>query len=100
MDFLKNIIINLKATGVSAVMCVWILAVMMLGMVGNPTLGDRALTILMIVGIAFLGGLAQNTMPTLPATQKPSLPPKKDSVQNANQIEDGNSKKNIEIGRS
>jgi hypothetical protein len=87
MDFLKNIIINLQATNVSAVMCTWILAVMMLGLFGTSALADHALTVFLVIGAAFLGGLAQNTTPTLPAAQNPTLPPKKDSVQNANQIE-------------
>ncbi len=64
MDKLQNLVINLKATGPAAVICVWILAVMFLGLYGTGTYASSALSILTIAGTMILITLAQNTAKT------------------------------------
>ena len=64
MDNLRNLIVNLKATGSAAVICVWIIAVMLLGLYGNSTYSSSALSILTIAGGMILFTLAQNTAKT------------------------------------
>jgi len=64
MENLRNIIVNLKATGPAAVICVWILAVMLLGLYGTSTYASSALSILTVAGGMILITLAQNTAKT------------------------------------
>jgi hypothetical protein len=42
MDFLKNLVINLKATGPAAVVCVWLICMTILGLSSNPTASWRS----------------------------------------------------------
>jgi hypothetical protein len=58
MDFLKNISVNLHATGPAAVMIAWCLSITMLGVFGDGQLATMALTILNIGGVLILGSLA------------------------------------------
>ena len=50
MDFLKNIAINLKATGPAAVIISWILSVSLVGILGHGEIASKALTVLEFVG--------------------------------------------------
>ena len=50
MDFLKNIAINLKATGPAAVIISWILGITLVGVFGQGEIVSKALTALSIVG--------------------------------------------------
>lgn len=57
MDFFKNLIVNLTATGPAAIFCVWIIAMAALGLLGNGPLADRSLTLLLFIGAALIGVL-------------------------------------------
>jgi len=46
----KNFAINLKATGPAAVIAVWIICVTLLGVFGQGTIADRAMTVLAVAG--------------------------------------------------
>lgn len=50
MEFLKNIAINLKATGPAAVIIAWILGVALVGVMGQGETATKALNALNIVG--------------------------------------------------
>lgn len=50
MEFLKNVAINLRATGPAAVLVAWVLGVTALGIFGNAELGKQALSALSVVG--------------------------------------------------
>jgi hypothetical protein len=59
MDFLKNISINLKATGASAVLITWLLCITALGLFGSGTLAMFVAGALASVGVVLIGALAQ-----------------------------------------
>ena len=93
MDFLKNIVVNLKATEVSAVMCVYIIAVTMLGLFGTSQYTGTALGILTTIGVILFVTLGQNATTASPPPKKEVLPPaSKNNAKNQNQIsqKDGN----------
>jgi hypothetical protein len=46
----KNITLNMKATGPAAVICVWIIAVIVLGLFGQGEFADSAMTYLGVAG--------------------------------------------------
>jgi len=50
MDFLKNIAINLKATGPAAVIITWIIGITLVGVLGQGEIASKALNALNIVG--------------------------------------------------
>ncbi|MDD2335947.1 MAG: hypothetical protein PHD01_05150 [Geobacteraceae bacterium] len=50
MDFLKNVAINLKATGPAAVIITWVLGVTLVGVLGQGEVANRALTFLGFTG--------------------------------------------------
>ena len=50
MEFLKNIAINLKATGPAAVIIAWILGITAVGVFGQGEIAMKALSSLYIVG--------------------------------------------------
>ena len=61
MNFLKNIMLNIQATGPAAVLIIWILSVCMLGIFGNGVIAEKAISLLTLsfgmIGLA----LAQRT---------------------------------------
>ncbi len=59
MDFLKNISINLKATGASAVLITWLLCITAIGLFGSGTLANFVAGALISVGVILIGALAQ-----------------------------------------
>ena len=59
MDFLKNISINLKATGASAVLITWLLCITAIGLFGSRTLAYYVAGGLLSVGVILIGALAQ-----------------------------------------
>ncbi len=59
MDFLKNIIINLKATGASAVLIVWLLCLTAIALFGSGTIANFVAGALVSIGIILIGALAQ-----------------------------------------
>lgn len=61
MQFLKNIIVNLRATGPAAVMAVLVICVTLLGIIGPGEMASRAFTLLAFFGGAVLVGLANKT---------------------------------------
>ncbi|WP_333804392.1 hypothetical protein [Sulfurospirillum sp.] len=52
MDFLKNISVNLHATGPATVMTVWCICITLLGLYGDGELANSAIKIL-----SFFGGM-------------------------------------------
>ncbi|MDE2222951.1 MAG: hypothetical protein KGK03_07755 [Candidatus Omnitrophica bacterium] len=46
MEFLKNIIVNLKVTGPAAVLIAWVIDVVILGLFGKGEIASRAMGIL------------------------------------------------------
>jgi hypothetical protein len=50
MDFLKNIVVNLKATGPSAVLIAWIIGITLLGIFGDGEIAKKAVNYLGILG--------------------------------------------------
>jgi hypothetical protein len=58
MNFLKNIAVNLKATGPAAVMAVWVISVAALGIFGSGPLAEQAMLVLQIFGGSVLVLLA------------------------------------------
>ena len=52
MDFLKNVAVNLKASGSAAVMCIWCICITLLGLCGETQQAKSAMSIL-----AFFGGM-------------------------------------------
>ena len=61
MDFLKNVSINLRATGPSAVLIAWILGITLLGIFGNKDIAILGITALMIFGGLLISVLGQKT---------------------------------------
>jgi len=61
MDFLKNIAINLKATGPAAVIIVWLLCITILGLFGDSDTASRSLGLLAFFGGAVLVSLANKS---------------------------------------
>lgn len=58
MDFMKNIAVNLKATGPAAVLAVWVICVTLLGIFGAGEIASRALGLLAFFSGAVLVSLA------------------------------------------
>ena len=58
MEFLKNIALNLQATGPSTVIIVWIICVTMLGLFGSGDMAGRSFGLLAFFGGAVLISLA------------------------------------------
>lgn len=58
MEFLRNIAVNLKATGPAAVMSVWIICVTLLGIFGSGPFAATAFGLLGFFGGAVLLSLA------------------------------------------
>jgi hypothetical protein len=58
MDILKNLSVNLKATGPAAVICVWCICVVILGIFGSGSLASTAMGLLTFAGGAILSALA------------------------------------------
>jgi len=58
MDFLKNLSVNLRATGPAAVMCVWVICVTVLGTLGSGPMAERAMSLLAFFGGGVLVALA------------------------------------------
>jgi hypothetical protein len=50
MDFLKNIAINLKATGPAAVLIAWVLGVTCIAIFGNGPVAEKGMSALYISG--------------------------------------------------
>jgi hypothetical protein len=59
LDFLKNISINLKATGASAVLVTWLLCVTAIGLFGSGGLAMFVAGALAGFGAIFIGALGQ-----------------------------------------
>jgi hypothetical protein len=59
MDFLKNISINLKATGTSAVLIVWLLCMTAIGLFGSGGLAMVVAGALSGFGAIIIGALGQ-----------------------------------------
>jgi hypothetical protein len=60
MDFLRNLAINLKATGPAAVVCVWFICITALGILGGPN-SSFALPILFFAGLTIISALLNTT---------------------------------------
>lgn len=58
MEFLKNISINIKATGPSAVLITWIMSLTLLGIFGGDS-SRIVIGILSSFGIVYIGAMAQ-----------------------------------------
>lgn len=58
--FLKNLIINLRASGPAAVLIAWLLCITALGLFGSGTLASIALSGLLTLGVALIAALGQN----------------------------------------
>jgi len=58
MEFLKNIVVNLKATGPAAVLSVWVICVTLLGVFGSGEMASSAFGLLAFFGGAILVALA------------------------------------------
>ncbi len=58
MEFLKNIAVNLKATGPAAVLTIWVICVTLLGIFGAGEMASRAFFLLSFFGGAVLIALA------------------------------------------
>jgi len=59
IDFLKNIIVNLKATGPAAVLIAWVLGVTLLGIFGNGEIASHGMSALYVFGIMLVMILGQ-----------------------------------------
>lgn len=59
MEFLKNIAINLKATGPAAVIIAWVLGITAVGVFGEGESASKALSALSIVGPILVIGMGQ-----------------------------------------
>ena len=57
MDFLKNLSINLKATGPSAVLIVWLICLTVLGLYGNSSSASYVIGGFIGFGVIFIGAL-------------------------------------------
>ena len=60
MDFLKNLSINLKATGPSAVLIVWLICLTVIGLYGNSSSASYVIGGLIGFGVIFIGALGSN----------------------------------------
>lgn len=58
MDFLENLIINLRATGPAAVLVAWVLAIAAVAIFAPEKNADRALTVLVLLGASSTTGLS------------------------------------------
>lgn len=58
MEFLKNIALNLKATGPAAVLIVWIICVTLLGLFGSGEMASKSFGLLAFFGGAVFFALA------------------------------------------
>jgi len=58
MDFLKNLTINLKATGPAAIIATWILLITAVGLFGSGELANSAMSVLAVAGGMILIALA------------------------------------------
>ena len=61
MNFLKNIIINIKATGPAAVLISWVLGVALLGIFGKGEIASHGMNVLSTAGVLFILILTQRT---------------------------------------
>ena len=61
MEFLKNIALNLKATGPAAVMIVWVICVTLLGLFGAGEMAGKSFGLLAFFGGAVMISLANRT---------------------------------------
>lgn len=59
MDFLRNLFINLKATGPAAVIIAWVIGVTLLGIFGNGDIASRAMSVLNVGGVILILTLCQ-----------------------------------------
>jgi hypothetical protein len=59
MEFLKNISINLRATGASAVLITWLLCMTAIGLFGSGTLANFIAGALASIGVILIGALGQ-----------------------------------------
>ncbi|OAI44017.1 hypothetical protein AYO43_09615 [Nitrospira sp. SCGC AG-212-E16] len=57
MEFLKNIVVNLQATGPAAVLAIWVICVTVLGIFGSGPMASLAFGILSFFGGAVIFGL-------------------------------------------
>ena len=57
LDFLKNIAVNLSATGTAALLSIWCIAVAMVGIFGSGENGHFALMILGFIGATLVATL-------------------------------------------
>ena len=58
MEFLKNLAINLQASGPAAVLSIWVICVTLLGLFGSGDMASRAFMLLAFFGGAVLFALA------------------------------------------
>ena len=58
MNFFKNIIVNLRATGIAAVVCVWLMCITVLGIFGSGDNTKSAITVLTVAGGMILASSA------------------------------------------
>jgi hypothetical protein len=58
--FLKNIVVNLRATGPAAVLIAWLVCIAALGLYGSGSLAGMALAGLLALGTALIGALGQS----------------------------------------
>ncbi|WP_155773772.1 hypothetical protein [Methylorubrum extorquens] len=61
MDWLRNITLNLKATGPAAVLCVYLIVVGAVGIYGNGPHTGFVTGMLGVLGLILIGALAQRT---------------------------------------
>lgn len=61
MEFLKNIAVNLQATGPAAVVIAWMICITLLGLFGSGTTASMAIIILCITGSALITSLGQRS---------------------------------------
>jgi hypothetical protein len=59
MDFLRNININLKATGPSAVLITWLICLTAIGLYGSGTIANFVAGALVSIGIILIGAIGQ-----------------------------------------
>lgn len=59
MDFLRNIIINLKATGPSAVLITRLICLTAIGLYGSGTIANFVAGALVSIGIILIGAIGQ-----------------------------------------
>jgi hypothetical protein len=59
MDFLKNVAINLRATGIAAVMITWLLCFTALCLFGNSGLAAAGVGILSTIGVMLFAAIGR-----------------------------------------